>query len=143
MSRTIRRATLLAVVLCLVGAASAQAALIRFATPSRNIGCIAETGKFIRCDISQSAGTRPPRPRSCQLDWGNAFGVERRSARGHGICAGDTALPGPRERIRIAAYGTTVRVGNGLRCLSQTTGLTCRNLAGHGFFLSKQRIRVF
>jgi hypothetical protein len=31
----------------------------------------------------------------------------------------------------------------GLRCTSQPAGLTCRNAAGHGFFLSRQSQRRF
>jgi hypothetical protein len=31
----------------------------------------------------------------------------------------------------------------GIRCVSATTGLTCRNSSRHGFFLSRERQRVF
>jgi hypothetical protein len=127
--------------LALVWAPAALADQARFATPSRNIGCIG-TGAFVRCDIAETRADPPPRPASCRLDWGTAFEVERRG-RGHGLCVGDTALPSPGERIRILRYGTTIRLGNGLRCTSRRTGLTCLNRAGHGFLLSRARIRVF
>ena len=29
-------------------------------------------------------------------------------------------------------YGHTIRLGNGLKCTSKRTGLTCRNAGGHG-----------
>lgn len=32
---------------------------------------------------------------------------------------------------------------HGIRCSSASTGLTCRNRSGHGFFLSRERQRVF
>jgi hypothetical protein len=31
----------------------------------------------------------------------------------------------------------------GITCVSATTGLTCRNASGHGFFLSRRRQRIF
>jgi hypothetical protein len=34
-------------------------------------------------------------------------------------------------------------LGCGIRCASATTGLTCRNTSGHGFFLSRERPRAF
>ena len=52
-------------VAALAGASTAQAALIRFATPTRNIGCVAETGNFVRCDIRDTQARKPPR-----LVWG-------------------------------------------------------------------------
>jgi hypothetical protein len=40
------------------------------------------------------------------------------------------------------AYGRTY-AWHGIRCTSASTGLTCRNSSGHGFFLSRQRQRIF
>ena len=40
------------------------------------------------------------------------------------------------------AYGRTWS-WHGFRCNSATTGLTCRNTSGHGFFLSRESQRVF
>jgi len=142
-SRPVRRIALCAAALALAGSATAEAALIRFATPSRNIGCIAVAGASIRCDIRQTDAAIPRRPAGCEQDWGNAYEIGRRAARGRGVCAGDTALPAPGERIRIVAYGATIRIRNGLRCTSTRRGLTCLNLRAHGFFLSKQKIRLF
>ena len=39
-------------------------------------------------------------------------------------------------------YGRTYR-GFGIRCTSRKRGLTCRNRSDHGFFLSRQRQRIF
>jgi hypothetical protein len=58
------------------------------------------------------------------------------------LCAGD---PGPflvETRARVLAYGRT-RSAGGISCSSRTTGLTCRNRSGHGFFLSRERWRTF
>lgn len=123
----------------LMGAPSAVA-LTSFATPSRNIGCIGDRTE-VRCDIRQTSATPPPKPASCRFDWGDAFSV-RPTGRGRGVCHSDTALPAPGRRIRILAYGTSITLGK-ITCTSRRSGLTCRNPAGHGFFLSREKIRVF
>ena len=58
------------------------------------------------------------------------------------LCAGD---PGPftfRTDAPVLAYGRTWR-GSGLVCSSARTGLTCRSLSGHGFFLSRETWRLY
>ena len=56
------------------------------------------------------------------------------------------ATPGrsPESRRRRGCSGTA-RPGRaaGSSCRSETTGLTCRNRVGHGFFLSRARWRLF
>ena len=120
--------------------ASSAMALTSFATPSRNIGCIGDRTE-VRCDIRESTATPPKKPKSCTFDWGDAFAVGPKG-RGHGVCHSDTALPAPGQRIRILKYGTSITLGK-ITCTSRRTGLTCRNTADHGFFLSRQKIRVF
>ena len=113
----------------------------RFITPSRNIGCFGDnTG--VRCDIRTTSAKPPKRPANCRLDWGSAYEVNRRG-RGHGLCAGDTALPDPNKREPVLKYGHTIRLGNGLKCTSKRTGLTCRSTSGHGFTLSRTVIKLF
>jgi hypothetical protein len=57
------------------------------------------------------------------------------------VCAGD---PGPFlwPTAPVLAYGRAWR-GGGIACLSARTGLTCTTRGGHGFFLSRERWRVF
>lgn len=108
-----------------------------FSTPSRNIGCVGDS-TFVRCDIGVTRAKAPPKPRTCQYDWGNYFRLGQRG-RARRICVSDTAL-GSR---RILGYGRTMRIGRGITCTSRTIGLTCRNRDGHGFFLSRERVRLF
>jgi hypothetical protein len=42
----------------------------------------------------------------------------------------------------ILGYGRTWRRG-GFACASRRTGVTCRNRAGHGFVLARERWRSF
>ena len=58
------------------------------------------------------------------------------------MCAGD---PGPflvESKARVLAYGRSWHAG-GITCTSRRTGLTCRNRDGHGFFVSRERWRLF
>ncbi|MFP5451097.1 MAG: DUF6636 domain-containing protein [Thermoleophilia bacterium] len=125
----------------IAGAAGTASAAVTFATPTLNIGCHG-TAKDVRCDIRSSSARRPPKPRVCDFDWGTAFGLTRRG-KGRGLCVSDTVLPDPGRPPRILRYGRSIRVNARIVCTSRRTGLTCRNAAGHGFLLSKQRIRLY
>ena len=134
------RLALTAVALAALAALPAAAAgLTSFQTPSKNIGCIGGTfdgRQFLRCDIGRTRVPAPPRPSTCDADYGNAFEMSP-SGRAHRICHGDTALGGP----RVLGYGRSIRIG-AFSCTSRQTGLTCRNRAGHGWFLSAGRITL-
>jgi hypothetical protein len=108
-----------------------------FQSPSGNIGCvIGRSGA--RCDIRNRNWRPPPKPASCQLDWGFGLTVERRG-RGRFVCAGDTTL-GQGRRL---AYGDTIRRGR-FRCVSRRRGMRCVNrFTRHGFTLSRERARRF
>lgn len=140
MTRRLFVALVLAAAGLMVGSASAVA-LVPFATPSRNIGCIGDRTE-VRCDIRVTEGKPPKKPRSCRFDWGSAYVITPKAGRGRGLCASDTTLPSPGQRIRIVDYGERIVFGP-LVCVSRTTGLTCRNTNAHGFELSRQRIRLF
>jgi hypothetical protein len=107
-----------------------------FRTPSGNIVCAGT----IRCDIASGLRPRPARPRGCPVDsdYGQGFELGRRG-RARVVCAGDTVLG---TRPPVLAYGRTWRRG-GITCTSRSVGLTCRNLSGHGFFMSRERSRRF
>jgi hypothetical protein len=120
-----------------------------FKTPSGNVVCgygIAPDGTAsMECGIK--TGLRPP-PRPVHCDAGDP-NDKRVSLRDTGpampvLCAGDPGplLPQIQAKARVLAYGSTLQVG-GIGCASATTGLTCRNRSGHGFFLSRERWRSF
>jgi hypothetical protein len=123
------------------GAAATRAdQVLQFSTPSRNIGCvyarISGAPTMLRCDIASGLRPKPPRPRNCDLDWGDSL-VMKKHGRVSVLCHGDTALGG-----KPLAYGRIWR-HDGFTCTSRKTGLTCRNLDGHGFFMSRERSRTF
>ena len=107
-----------------------------FRLPSGNIGCTYERASAtLRCDIL--SGLRPEPARRCELDWTgltlSAVGRARPQ------CAGDTAFD---RRAPLLRYGSAWRRGR-ITCRSARDGLRCANRLGHGFFLSRQRWRVF
>ena len=79
---------------------------------------------------------RPKRPPNCDTDW--AFGLTLSNVgRAEALCAGDTIW----QRCKpVLEYGATWRK-RGFICHSAVVGLTCRNTAGGGFFLSRERWR--
>jgi hypothetical protein len=102
-----------------------------FRTPSGAIGC----GYFdavLRCDVRGGVVPLPPRPRSCDFDWGQGFNLGQ-----HGtarvVCAGDTAL---NPSARVVHYGTTWH-GGAITCASAPNGLRCTNADRHGFLISR------
>jgi hypothetical protein len=120
-----------------------------FRTPSGNIVCGWTIGgappreASLECGIK--SGLKPPPPRArCAAGDPNDKRVSL-TAGGHAVpvtCAGD---PGPflvEAKAKVLRYGQTWSAG-GISCTSATSGLTCRNRARHGFFLSRQRWRNF
>ena len=116
-------------------AASTQAA--QFQSPSRNIGC-AITKQGVRCDIRERIWEPPPKPRSCELDFGQGLRVGRRG-KARFVCAGDTTL----GVGRVLRYGRAIHRGR-FRCASRRDGVRCVNRRNrHGFFLSRAQVKWF
>ncbi len=133
----------LAAAALLTAAAARAQDLQSFQTPSHNIFCIANPADAgdpasIRCDIQQQTSKRPAPPPHCDLDWGDSYFV---NATGPGglTCHGDTTA-NPSDPV--LAYGIPWRA-YGVTCVVETTGLTCKNGQGHGFFMSKASSRAF
>jgi hypothetical protein len=110
-----------------------------FETPTHNIGCYLSRHDA-RCDIRERSWSPPPEPNSCKkigLDYGQ--GIVVGPHRAEFVCAGDTSFGGP----GLLSYGRSARRGP-IGCLSTRAGIICRNDENkHGFFLSRQRYRIF
>jgi hypothetical protein len=121
--------------------AAAHAARGPFQSPSGNIGCIVDTSYGARCDIANKDWSRGPRPKGCPTftDWGQGL-IVGKTGKGHIVCAGDTALSNGGGTL---GYGKSKSAGR-FTCTSRTSGVTCRNTRNnHGFFISKQKYRLF
>jgi hypothetical protein len=117
-------------------AGTASAAIVSFRMPSKNIYCAEFTGAraTLRCDIRSGVKPLPPKPASCDFDWGAGFTLGRRG-RARISCVSDSVF---NASARVLRYGTTWR-RDGFTCISRVAGLRCRNATGHGFFLSRKR----
>jgi len=112
-----------------------------FMTPSGNIYCngFVSDGGGIDCSIINRQGpTALPRPSSCTQSWGHTYSVEGRG-QARMTCS---KVPSPVNYSDIAAYGLSAQFGD-ITCTSERTGLTWRNPAVHGFFLSRRQQNVF
>ena len=130
------RALAVACAAILVAAAPASAATF-FETPSHNIGCvISKSGA--RCDIREHAWTPPPKPRSCEVDWGFGLTVGRRGF-ANWVCAGDTVFGGK----KVLGYRKSIERGR-FKCTSYRNGVRCVNKRNdHGFRLARRIARWF
>jgi uncharacterized protein DUF6636 len=138
-----RKAILLGLLVAALAASSASArtsTIISFRTPSGNIYCAYTSGfgpTFLRCDIRSHL--RPAPSGSCTEGvYGESVGMTR-IGRARVLCISDTVYT---PSARVLPYGTSWSY-NGFRCVSRSTGLTCTNVRGHGFFLSRQSWRVY
>jgi hypothetical protein len=132
---------LAAVLLALATAGTAAATTSYFETPSKNIVCGYFSGfgpTELQCGIV--SGLVPPAPKPA----GGCHGIDpagnrlelSKTGRPAGFCSGDAGVFAKQGLAPVLAYGQTWRKG-GYSCSSTTSGLTCRNGAGHGFFLSR------
>lgn len=125
----------------LLSSLAVASSLTAFQTPSKQIGCVYARGggaaTELRCDVAEPA-TTPKRPKSCELDYGHAFGLTV-TGRAKRLCAGDTAL---NPDAPVLAYGKTKHYGP-FTCTARTSGLRCTTRAGHGFALSRQKQKLF
>jgi hypothetical protein len=113
-----------------------------FRSPSGNIFCQAfqlDDGAALRCDLREISNRPPPRPRDCDLDWGQAFEVTDKPQRAARICHGDTVMD---AQLPVLRYGASWE-RHGFTCRSEQTGVECRNAGGNGFVLSRARQQVF
>jgi hypothetical protein len=132
-----RKLVPLAALISALAVAAPASAATSFHSPSGNIRCVIDRTAFTRCDITNRDWSPPPKPRSCEFDWGNSLGLSFRG-RGHFLCVSDAVDSG-----RTLDYGQSIKRGR-FRCRSRMSGIRCVNVRnGHGFALSKQRARRF
>jgi len=98
-----------------------------FQTPSHNIACNSD-GASLRCVVFSASGTG-----GSQATW---------IIRAQGRPTFATVMGNIGTEVPSLAYGRHW-MRSGITCDSEEDGLTCRNGAGHGFFLSREAQRVF
>lgn len=110
-----------------------------FRSPSGNIHC--QYFKFdsvLRCDLKRIANAPLPRPKECDMEFGQAFEIVAGKRPAGPICHGDTAI---NDRLPVLAYGDRW-VRDDFVCQSERSGVSCRNSVGAGFHLSRAAQRI-
>jgi hypothetical protein len=108
---------------------AAQASPVFFKSPTGNIVC-QTLGPRLMCSLYST--------RRADGSLAVYFLRARGRATVHRI-VGDPAFDVP-----VLRYGRTKHLlGGGVRCTMRRDGLTCRNRSVHGYFLSRQRRRLF
>jgi hypothetical protein len=133
-----RLAVPIALLAVCAGAPAASASLAGFRSPSGNVGCYI-SGKGARCDIRNHDWQAPPKPPSCELDWGGGLAVGRHG-RADYVCAGDATLD---PSSPVLGKGEKIERGR-FRCKNKRSGIKCVNRRNeHGFRISAQRAKLF
>jgi hypothetical protein len=128
----------LALIALTATAATASADLVGFQSPSHNIGCYMD-GHGVRCDVREHSWTAPPKPSTCDVDWGGGVAVDRHGEAGF-VCAGDTTLDPSHP---VLGYGEKIARGR-FKCKSKQSGMKCVNTRDkHGFVLSRDDVDLF
>ena len=121
-------------------AATDVGSLDSFTTPSENISC-ALTPDFVRCDIFEYSYEPPPKPASCEFDYGSSLSVGLEGP-AEFACVSD-AVTGAPDTLTVLEYGTATGVGP-FRCESSEAGVRCENTeTGSGFTLAREAAEVF
>jgi hypothetical protein len=140
------RFVLVTLLAALAFAGAARAGTVpAFRSPSGNISCafVAKPGMLF-CNIVQSSYAQRLQARCMQpdgsgVDW-HGFELSSRRA-GQVTCSGGLLVMGTLRYVTVP-YGETWRRG-AFACTSRVTGVTCRNRAGHGVFVSRGSWRVW
>ncbi|MDO5535413.1 MAG: hypothetical protein Q4F65_12275 [Propionibacteriaceae bacterium] len=133
-----------------------QTAILR--SPTQNIGCAItkepDGATNLECDVSSWSDNAPVAPTDHDPEIGYPsirFGdgsapPSYGGTKGDPPCHAPGACPGEDGRIvqpQIVQYGEVVHFG-GFACASESTGMTCWNLAsGHGAYFSRANFKTF
>ncbi|MGE3138114.1 MAG: DUF6636 domain-containing protein [Thermoleophilia bacterium] len=124
-------ASVVVAVLAFAGQGSA-ASTSSFRSPSGNIHCFLTSDTTVQCWVL-SATCRGYGGATYAWSW--AMDNTRRPSR---FCPGDLV-----RGTRVLPYGRSITKG-GNKCVSRKSGVTCTRLTtGRGFFLSRERQRIF
>lgn len=135
-SRVIEVAVLLALAAAALGAVAGSASAKRFVTEGGNVECIMRS-KFVRCDIFKHRWEAPPKPKSCELDWGSSVGLDKRG-KAKFLCVSDAI-----GATKVAMAGTTIEVGP-YRCrVRKHDKVFCLYGNSGGFKLGRKSYELF
>ena len=116
--------------------------LAGFTAQDGAIACLFDRSRgvpAVRCDVLENSWAAPPRPRRCQLDWGQAVGLAADGSPGRFLCVGDTVvgIPDATDGSNELAAGTLASFDT-LACLVQPNGVSCYDTSSgeHSIFVT-------
>lgn len=130
-----------AIIMVMFAGATAAQTTLQFHTSDSNIHCliVSDTYADVRCDIYDFVPSFTIAPPDCDLDWEGVFVISEDKLRGELGCAGDT-IEAPYSRM--IGDEETISMGQ-FSCVANGSDLTCVNLGGHGFRLSREKQSLF
>lgn len=122
----------------LSAAFAAQASAKRFVTDDGNIACIMRS-KFVRCDVSKHKWTAPPKPKSCEFDYGSSLYLSTEEGKAGFACVSDatgaTVEYPPGTRFQTGMNVCRLRKNGKVKCKNKTDG--------YGFAVGKKSYSLF
>jgi hypothetical protein len=139
--RTLRTVKVLVLSLAAIAAFSAvvasSASAKRFVTEDGNISCFQRAG-FVRCDITKHKWTAPPKPKSCEFDYGSTVYLDDKTA-GFGCVSDATGA------ITQYPAGTKFMTGPNTCRIRKNSKVKCLHKDGadvHGFIVGKKSYQL-
>ena len=111
-----------------------------FQSPDGNVIC-GDVGGMLMCYLHKQDNKKPalPKPKDCDGDWGDMFSLE---ARGKAKIECSFDYPFQTQGVKTLPYGSSIK-GSGWQCMSEKTGMICKNSQGHGFTLNRKKQTLF
>ena len=134
-SRVLKVAVLLSLAAACMGALAGSASAKKFVTEDGNVECLMRA-KFVRCDITKHFWESPPKPKSCEFDYGSSLGLNKRG-KAKWLCVSDAI-----GANKVATVGEKIEVGP-YRCSVRKKGVVCKYGNSGGFKLTKTRWEIF
>ena len=124
-----------------------------FSTPSGNIACgmFGATGATgatggaagageVACTVARFSFSTPPKPASCQMNWGASWLSIQSGQVVRGLCLGGPPFA---PISTVLPYGSTIAHGS-LTCRSESAFLACADTSsGHGFAVDRATARIY
>jgi len=134
-SRVLKVIVVSALAFAAMGALAGTASAKKFVTEDGNVECLMRSS-FVRCDISKHFWESPPKPKSCEFDYGSTLGLNKRG-KAKWLCVSDAI-----GAKKVAMAGEKIEVGP-YRCSVRKKGVVCKYGNSGGFKLTKTRWEIF
>jgi hypothetical protein len=138
-SRVSRFVVISALALAALGATfAASASAKRFVTADGNVSCIMRS-HFVRCDMTHHKWHSPPKPKSCEFDFGSSFYIDEQGKSGFACVSDATGATTKYDP------GTVFKTGDNVCRLRKHGKVLCKHNGGAdgGFNISKKHYSLF